>query len=428
MKDLVSVIVMIYNNKQYIKECLDSILNQNYKNIEIIISDDNSNNFDENDINEIKEYIQKNNKGNIKNYIVSKNNKNICIVKNYNKCIILSSGEYIMYLSCDDSFYDENVVGDVVKFFKDTNYLIATSYMNIDIKENDDNLSKEEYITKNKMKESIKSIVMGKEYLFNIDSRNQYLNLCKENFIPGACTYFKRDLVLKYGLYDYDYLLLEDWPRYVNLTRRGCEIGLIQRYALNYRMGGVTTGYTNSISTENQKNMIQQKRNKDCQTIYNKEIIPYYQSILNSEEFYTKNVQKESNLEISKYNKYKFKYYTRCKNKNYFLEDNCIEKDIKPYLKNIVEKVDIRNDLDIAEIRIDPLDTICVIKINSIYGVRNNERINIPIKQSNYSTKYNDIYFFFIKEPQIYINTLNLNIETLYIDYEILSYDTVIVD
>ena len=47
MKSLVSIIVMIYNNKQYIKECLNSILNQSYKNIEIIISDDNSNNFDE---------------------------------------------------------------------------------------------------------------------------------------------------------------------------------------------------------------------------------------------------------------------------------------------------------------------------------------------------------------------------------------------
>lgn len=40
--DLVSVIITNYNNEKYIEDCLDSILNQSYKNIEIILVDDNS--------------------------------------------------------------------------------------------------------------------------------------------------------------------------------------------------------------------------------------------------------------------------------------------------------------------------------------------------------------------------------------------------
>ena len=36
--DLISVIVPIYNVEKYVEECLNSIINQSYKNLEIIIS------------------------------------------------------------------------------------------------------------------------------------------------------------------------------------------------------------------------------------------------------------------------------------------------------------------------------------------------------------------------------------------------------
>ena len=43
MPDLVSVIVPMYNHARYIQQCLDSVYNEDYPNIELIIIDDGSN-------------------------------------------------------------------------------------------------------------------------------------------------------------------------------------------------------------------------------------------------------------------------------------------------------------------------------------------------------------------------------------------------
>ena len=42
MKDLVSVIVPVYNVEQYLDKCIDSIVHQSYKKLEIILIDDGS--------------------------------------------------------------------------------------------------------------------------------------------------------------------------------------------------------------------------------------------------------------------------------------------------------------------------------------------------------------------------------------------------
>ena len=42
MNDLISVIVPVYNVEKYLRQCLTSLVNQTYKNIEVVMVDDGS--------------------------------------------------------------------------------------------------------------------------------------------------------------------------------------------------------------------------------------------------------------------------------------------------------------------------------------------------------------------------------------------------
>lgn len=410
MNDLVSIIIMIYNNKSYLLEALDSVLIQDYPNIEIILSDDCSNDFNDNDIQNIKEYILQNQKGNIKDCTITKNNQNIGVIKNYNKCIVLSSGKYIMYLSGDDSFYDEKVVSDVVSFFKNSDYLIATSYLKV-FGPNEDITPVKNYIPDNK------------EYLQG-NARDLYLRLCYENFIAGANTYFTRELIEKYGLYDEDYILLEDWPRYLSLSRRGCPIGLIDRYAINYRLGGVTTNNTSTISTDEQKQSIRNKISADCNIVAYKEVNPYLDLARKSKEDFENIIKQESErIENIKSNSYDLICYIIDSEIPYFCEEKSVTRKIYPSSKYIKEYIDLKNFNKIYGLRIDPINARCIIKLKSIYMIKGNIFTELNVRYTNSYTSHENIYFFGDNDPQIFVDLIENDIDSLYVEYEFVSFD-----
>lgn len=88
-----SIIVPVYNVEKYIKKCLDSIINQTYKNFEIIIVDDGSK---DNSIKIAKEVLAS--KDNVK--IVHKANGGLSDARNYG--MKYAKGEYIWFVDSDD--------------------------------------------------------------------------------------------------------------------------------------------------------------------------------------------------------------------------------------------------------------------------------------------------------------------------------------
>ena len=91
---LISIAMCTYNGAKFIEEQLSSILNQTYKNIEIIITDDGSS---DKTIEIIKKYQQ-----NDKRIRLYQNEKNLGFVKNFEKAISLCLGEYIALADQDD--------------------------------------------------------------------------------------------------------------------------------------------------------------------------------------------------------------------------------------------------------------------------------------------------------------------------------------
>ena len=86
---LFSVIILTYNNTEYLFGLLDSLFKQTYNNIELIISDDASTSFD---MNKIDNYIKSNKKNNIVSYQIIIRKKNGGTVKNINGALKRCNG------------------------------------------------------------------------------------------------------------------------------------------------------------------------------------------------------------------------------------------------------------------------------------------------------------------------------------------------
>ena len=86
----VSVITLAYNSMETIFETIDSVLMQDYPEIEMIVADDHSAEFDEE---KIIAYIETRKGQNIVNYQVYQNRENLGTVKNINNAIKRATGE-----------------------------------------------------------------------------------------------------------------------------------------------------------------------------------------------------------------------------------------------------------------------------------------------------------------------------------------------
>jgi len=112
----VSIITPVFNNKKTIKDTIDSVLNQSYKNIEYIIVDGASK---DGTLDIIKSYKNK-----ITKVISQKDNG---IYDAMNKGIKASSGEIIAIINSDDMYYDKNVISKIAGAFKNKNVNIVYS-------------------------------------------------------------------------------------------------------------------------------------------------------------------------------------------------------------------------------------------------------------------------------------------------------------
>lgn len=103
----VSVIVPVYNTSPYLPRCIESITQQNYKNIELLLIDDGST---DDSLEVCRKYMQKDNR--IK--VIHQENGGVCSARN--KGLREMRGDYFLFVDSDDAL-ETNIIADAVRCF-----------------------------------------------------------------------------------------------------------------------------------------------------------------------------------------------------------------------------------------------------------------------------------------------------------------------
>jgi glycosyltransferase involved in cell wall biosynthesis len=164
---MISVIIPIYNVEKYLRQCLDSVVNQTYKNIEIILVDDGST---DGSYSIAKEYADKD--ARIK--LFKQENSGQGAARNFG--IKEAKGEYITFVDSDD-YIDVNMLSTMISYMADNDIVCCKEYIvGKHSGEHDDffsnNLNKSIIINENNIT-NIPSVVWGKLYKLNILKDNK---------------------------------------------------------------------------------------------------------------------------------------------------------------------------------------------------------------------------------------------------------------
>lgn len=137
--DKISVVIPVYNVERYLKQCVASILNQTYTNLEIIIVDDKS---PDKCPEIIDEYAKQDNR--VK---VIHNQENQGYAKSVNNGIRTATGEYIAIIESDD-FIDKEMFSTLYEMITKNNCEVAKCHFYQYFGEKDENVSGETVLSK----------------------------------------------------------------------------------------------------------------------------------------------------------------------------------------------------------------------------------------------------------------------------------------
>lgn len=129
---LVSIITPVYNSEKYIEECIKSVINQSYKNIEMIIIDDGSTDNSKNIIEKYTESFP------FIKYIKCNKNNGVWAARNIG--IEKAKGRFISFLDADD-LYKKNKIENQINFMLNNNYSFTYTAYDL-INENSTSLNK----------------------------------------------------------------------------------------------------------------------------------------------------------------------------------------------------------------------------------------------------------------------------------------------
>ena len=225
---LVSILIPTYNQPQFIEAAINSALEQDYQNLEIIVSDDCS---DAKLTTIINQYIVN---PKVKYF---RNNKNIGRVANYKKCLYdYASGDWALCLDGDDYLTDINYVSyciDIIKKYEGGAINIVFIQAGDQLIDELKNINR---IRLPKIKDPL-ACLNGKDYVLNFHVYNHFSHLA---------TLYDRKKAIASGFYMYD-ILSTDIESLLKLSLEG-EIILLRKVVGVWRHHGSNVSASNNIN------------------------------------------------------------------------------------------------------------------------------------------------------------------------------------
>ena len=204
----VSIITTSYNRLGTIKGAIESVLAQDYPDVEYIIVDGQSTDGTVDVINKYKGRVTK---------IVSERDHGM--YEAINKGIRMATGEIIGLVHSDDFLYDSHVISDVVKRFKETG---ADFVYGDDV-----------YVNYQDTQKIVRNWIGGSYYRWKV--------VCGWLPLHPTC-YIRRDVMMREGLYDESYKIAADTDLLVRyLYKAHLKVVYMKRKIIRMRMGGLST-------------------------------------------------------------------------------------------------------------------------------------------------------------------------------------------
>lgn len=218
----ISIITAAYNKADCVKDAIESVLNQDYDDVEYIVVEGQST---DNTLDEIKKFIDKSGYKHrlTADHVISGRDNGLYDA--LNKGIRMATGDYIGFVHSDDMFFDNGVVSKIVRSIEENNgcdILYANG----------------KYVCAQKVSCVVRDWVGG----------TYERNKLKWGWLPLHPTvYIKRDVYMNHGLYDTSYKIAGDTDLLVRLFGRDdLKICWMDDYVIRMRVGGLSTSPWNT--------------------------------------------------------------------------------------------------------------------------------------------------------------------------------------
>jgi len=189
----ISVIIPTYNGSKFIYKTLESALNQDYHNFEVIVIDDYST---DDSVEIVTTFMES-----YTNLELIKNDRNMGISKTINTAVSIASGEYLVFLGHDDLIEKKHLS---IMYSEMNNNNAIMVHCNSNVIDSEDNFMK-------------KAVIDAKQIVY---SNNAMYTLSKINFVHNVGYIVNKKIYVKYNQFG-KYKNYGEWLSWIEFAKHG---------------------------------------------------------------------------------------------------------------------------------------------------------------------------------------------------------------